>query len=218
MLAATWITLFLSLENEVTTEPNRRQEKCQEEEGNDQSNFNISGISFLSDSSEELDDLTEDDFKTECAADGQNEIQESNSLCPPHKRPHICEQEVNWVESNQSFAESEVSESFHFTQWKNNEIAKCKEIQHKYSFKGDAGTNQSKNTFEEYTFKVDGNSEETEFSETPSFRFTQWAKQQVEICHKIQSSKHLSNTPGKEIYDSCESNLLSEAKLRDNER
>ncbi|XP_029184308.2 uncharacterized protein LOC114952513 [Acropora millepora] len=199
-------------ENEVTMEPHCKQEKCQEE-SNDQSKFNISGISFLSDSSEELDVLIKDDFKSDCAVDGHDEIQEGNSFCPPHKRPRICEQEGNWRESDQSFTESELSESFHFTQWRNNEIAKCKEIQHKYSFKGDASSNQSKNTFEKYTFKVDSTSEETEYSETPPFQFTQWAKQQVDICQKIQSSKHLSNTPGKEVNDSSESDLLSEVSL-----
>ena len=159
-----------------------------------------------------MDVLTKDDFKTDCAVNGHDEIQESNSFCPPYKRPRICEQEVNCRESNQSFTESELSESFHFTQWKNNEIAKCKEIQQKYSLKGHAST-KSNNTFKEYTFKLDSNSEDTEFSETPPFQFTQWAKQQVDICHKIQSSKHVSNTPGSEVNDSCGSNLLSEAGL-----
>lgn len=195
---------------EVAHQPNCRQEK----EGADQSDCNISGISLLNDSSEESDVLTDGNMQNEFE-DGYSELQDSHTFYPPRKRIRISEQGQKRTENNQSLSmESELSESFLFTQWRKYQIAKCREIQRKCTFGENPGTDQScQNSYEGNSCEVDCKGEETEFSETPSFQFTQWAKQQVEICHKIQNSKCLCDIPVVELHDSYKLNSLSEGSL-----
>ena len=93
--------------------------------------------------------------------------------------------------------------SWDFSQWKKDQIAKCREIQNEQSVECSLCTNAScddfshgkrdaKSTYKEthdVNFTEDSPCKESEFSETPTFQFTQWANQQVQICREIQEQE-----------------------------
>ena len=95
------------------------------------------------------------------------------------------------------------SSSWDFSQWKKDQIAKCREIQNEKSPECSLCTNASfddlchgkrdaKAKYKEthdVNFTEDSPCKESEFSETPTFQFTQWANQQVQICREIQEQE-----------------------------
>ena len=95
------------------------------------------------------------------------------------------------------------SSSWDFSQWKKDQIAKCREIQNEQSAECSLCTNASfddlshgkrdaKAKYKEthdVNFTEDSPCKESEFSKTPTFQFTQWANQQVQICREIQEQE-----------------------------
>ena len=95
------------------------------------------------------------------------------------------------------------SSSWDFSQWKKDQIAKCREIQNEQSVQCSLSTNASCDDFShakrdakakykethDVNFTEDSPCKESEFSETPTFQFTQWANQQVQICREIQEQE-----------------------------
>lgn len=175
-----------SAETEHKHEPICSQDK----ESTDQTDCDISGLSLLSDSFEEFDDLIEADSPEECLTDLNSEVPSNCTFTPPHKKLRTSKSGENLSQSTaterclSSSVESQLSDSFYFTQWRKAQIAKCKEIQDECCLKESHCTDA--NVMGEPGLTLDHRNEETELSETPPFQFTQWAKQQVEICRKIQ--------------------------------
>lgn len=146
--------------------------------------------------------------------DLNNEVLKSRTSSPPYKKLRTSGSEDFFTESSaiersQSlFFESELSESFHFTQWRKEQITRCKQIQDEFSFDESPCTDAG--IFEgESAVKVDYRNEEAEILETPPFQFTQWAKQQVEICRNIQ--KQGNEIPNGELNNPHELKLWSRA-------
>lgn len=181
-----------------STEIENEQEICrQEKEGTDQADCDISGTSNLSDSFEDFNGLAENNSPIKSVPDINSESLNASTLSPPHKkfRTSKCRESVTESStigmSQSSSLESDLSESFHFSQWRKDQIAKCKEIQEVCSSGDSSCTGRSGMTSDFGSgVTMDHRREETELSETPPFQFTQWAKQQVEICHKIQKQGH----------------------------
>ena len=95
------------------------------------------------------------------------------------------------------------SSRWDFSQWKKDQIAKCREIQNEQSVECSLCTNASCDDFShgkrdakskykethDVNFTEGSPCKESEFSETPTFQFTQWANQQVQICREIQEQE-----------------------------
>lgn len=195
-----FVGYFTELENE--------QEICRhEKEGTDQADCNISGVSNLSDSFEDLKGLAENDSLFKSLPGKNRESLMACTLSPPHKKFQTSKSRESVTESStfgmsqSSSIESELSESFHFSQWRKDQIAKSKEIQDVCSFGDSSYTDESSMTIDIGScVTLDHKKEETELSETPPFQFTQWAKQQVQICREIQ--KQGNNNPNVALHHS----------------
>ena len=190
----------------------------QDKQNTDQADCDISGISLLSDSFETFDDLIEADSPEECLTDPNSEVPSNCNLSPPHKKLRTSKSGEHLSQrSLSSSIESQLSDSFYFTQWRKAQIAKCKEIQDEYCLKESHCTDA--NVVREPGLTLDHRNGETELSETPPFQYTQWAKQQVEICRKIQ--RQANENACAELYHSPELKLQSregslEEKINDN--
>ena len=157
--------------------------------------LNISGISHLNDSIDCSDGLDENDLLQVSEPDKDRDLQDTYTLTPPTKKQRTSKSGSSLTGSRKTervnpalSPENELSQSFHFSQWRKDQIEKCKEIQDgdftECSSCADMGSSTSAE--EESGLELNHNSAGGEFSETPPFQFTQWAKQQVEVCRKIQ--------------------------------
>ena len=128
-------------------------EQLIDSQGNEDHNsreLNISGISNLSDPSDILDDHGENDFPLRSEPDNNRAFFEAHTLTPPTKKQQTLNSDASFEESNSKdradslSLEQEPSQSFHFSQWKKDQMAKCKEIQDRdfteYSFYNHAGS------------------------------------------------------------------------------
>ncbi|KAL9964632.1 hypothetical protein ACROYT_G028299 [Oculina patagonica] len=168
----------------------------QEKEISDNTDFNISGVSHLSDSFDNCDEFIENNLHQEAELENNRDSLSSPILTPPSKKARtsgsgrptkLTGSEI--TERNKLHTEEhEPSQSFHFSQWRRDQIAKCKKIQDENSIEDSACADASSlmSVEEESDLALDQSSVGVEFSETPPFRFTQWANQQVEVCRRIQ--------------------------------
>lgn len=174
-------------------------------ESKDQTDCNISGISNLSDSFEDADELFETSSPEESVPDVKSESMKACTVSPPWKKFRTLSSGESLTQgsvterSQSSSIESEPSQSFHFTQWRKDQIAKCKAIHDETSFEDSPCTDGVTSSGIEPDLTFNHRNEVTEFSETPPFQFTQWANKQVEICRKIQ--KQANDIPSKERHE-----------------
>lgn len=189
----------------------------QGEEINDNTDFNISGISCLDDSYQSCEEFIENDLQQESETDKNRDSLSTCSLSPPNKKLRTLESAPCLTgdmrkERNKfhTTLENDSSSSFHFSQWKRDQIAKCKEIEggnliedspceclDAKSLTGDE---------EESDLALKESSVEGEFSETPPFQFTQWAKQQVQVCRKIEKETDVADIVLQQSLKSAEQN------------
>lgn len=184
----------------------------QENEDHNSTELNISGISHLSDPSDIHDDHSENDFPLRSEPDNDRAFFEAHTLTPPTKKQQTLNSDASFEESNSKdradslSLEQEPSQSFHFSQWKKDQVAKCKEIQDRdfteYSFYNHAGSITSAGR--ECCHKVDYSNVGETSSETPPFEFTQWAKQQIDACSKIQKETYSPEDTPQTSFNSSE--------------
>ena len=211
--------------NSAETEHKHEPICSQNKDSTDQTDCDISGISLLGDSFEEFDDPIEADSPEGCVTHPNSRVPSNYcTYSPPHKKLRTSKSGENLSESTaterislSSNIDSELSDSFHFTQWRKAQIAKCKEIQDECCF-GESSCTDA-NVVREPGLTLEHSNEETELSETPPFQFTQWAKQQVDICRKIQGQANdmrfteLYHSPELKSLQSREGSL--EEKIKD---
>ena len=189
----------------------------QGKEINDSTDLNISGISFLDDSYlQGCEEFIENDLQRESEADKNRDSLGTCTLSPPNKKPRTSERgacfkgdERKERNNLHTILENDSSQSFHFSQWKRDQIAKCKET-------------EGGNLIEDSPCEcldascLIGDEEESdlalnedtvvEFSETPPFQFTQWAKQQVQVCRKIEKETDVADILLQRSLKSAEQN------------
>ena len=169
----------------------------QGEEINDSTEFNISGISFLDNSYQDCQEFIENDLQQESKTDKNKDSLSTCTLSPPNKKLRTSESASvltgdEWKESNKlnTVLGNDPSQSFHFSQWKRDQIAKCKEIELGGNVIEDSpcvGASCLISDEEESDPALNEGTVVGEFSETLPFQFTQWAKQQVQVCRKIEN-------------------------------
>lgn len=143
----------------------------------------------------------------ELEPDKRRDSMDTHTLTPPNKKLRPSKSGSSLTESRRTVrneflsAEDEPSQSFHFSQWKKDQIAKCKQIQDEHFIEGSpcADVNSLTNVEEELGLASGHSNVGVEFSETPPFQFTQWAKQQVEVCRRIQKE---TDSPGMVLHQS----------------
>lgn len=187
----------------------------QGKEINDSADLNISGISFLDDSYQGCEEFIENDLQQESETNKNRDPLTTCTLSPPIKK--LCTSESGSIltgnerkERNKlhTILENDPSQSFHFSQWKKDQIAKCKEIE---------GGNLIEDSPCVDVSCLTGDEEESDlalnegtvvggFSETPPFQFTQWAKQQVQVCRKIEKETDLGDIVLQRSLKSAEQN------------
>ena len=190
----------------------------QGKEINDNTDLNISGISFLDNSRlQGCEEFIENDVQQGTETDKNRDSLGTCTLSPPNKKLRTseggsCLTEDERKERNKLHAilENDPSQSFHFSQWKRDQIAKCKEIEGGNLIDDspceclDASCLISDEEDSDLTLNegtVGG-----EFSETPPFQFTQWAKQQVQVCRKIEKETVTADIVLQQSLKSAEQN------------
>ena len=174
----------------------------QGKEISDSADLNISGISCLDDSYRCCKEFSENDLQQESETNKNRDSLNSCTLSPPSKKlctsqsgPSLTGDESKERNNVHTVLESDPSQSFHFSQWKRDQIAKCKEVED--------GSLMEDGTFadasclivdkEESDLTLNEGNLAGEFSETPPFQFTQWANQQVKMCHKIEKETDVAD-------------------------
>ena len=166
--------------------------------------LNISGISHLSDSFEDFDEQIETNSEG-FVPDKTCESQTTHTLSPPHKKFRTSENGERWTQSNpkEQSIESEASQPFHFSQWKKDQIAKCKEIQDEISIE-DSSFTESCGDFSQRKIyqiaKCKGIQNERFFEYNPcsdgsSGDFTQWKREQIAKCKQIEDGNSFQVSP-----------------------
>ena len=190
---------------------------------NDCTDLNISGISCLDDSYQGCQEFIENDSQQESETDKCSDS--LSTLSPPNKKlrssdggPSLTGDERKKRNKLHTILEKDPSQSFHFSQWKRDQIAKCKEV-------------EGGNLIEDSTFAdascLTGDEEESdhtlnegnvagEFSETPPFQFTQWAKRQVQVCRKIEKETDIADIVLQQSLKSVEPNNRLKVTSREN--
>lgn len=163
----------------------------------DSADLNISGISCLDDSYQCCKEFSENDLQQESETNKNSNSLRTCTLSPPSKKlrtsqsgPSLTGDESKERNNVHTVLESDPSQSFHFSQWKRDQIAKCKEVE--------GGSLIEDSTFADAScLIVDEEESESnlagEFSETPPFQFTQWVNQQVKMCHKIEKETDVAD-------------------------
>ena len=199
----------------------------QGKEINDNTDINISGISCLDDSYQGCEEFIENDLQQESETDKNRYSLSICSLSPPNKKvrtsesgPCLAGDERKERNKLHTTLENDPSQSFHFSQWKRDQIAKCKET-------------EGGNLIEDSPCEcldascLIGDDEESdlalkegtvggEFSETPPFQFTQWAKQQVQVCRKIEKETDIADIVLQQPLKSAEQ--INKLKVASKER
>ena len=164
----------------------------QEKEISDNTDLNISGISHLDDSFDNPDEFIENNLHQEPRLDNNRDSMSSPIWTPPNKKMRTSRSDGTESDateiSNLLTVENEPTQSFHFSQWRRDQIAKCKKIQDE-NFSEDSRCSVASGLMsveEESDLASYQGSTGEEFSETPPFQFTQWANKQVEVCRRIQ--------------------------------
>ena len=194
---------------------------------NDSTDLNISGISFLDDSYQGCQEFIENDLQQESEIDKNRDSLTTSTLSPPNKKLRTSESasiltgdERRERNKLRTILENDPSQSFHFSQWKRDQIAKCKEIE---------GGNLTEDSPCVDASCLIGDEEESdlalnegtvggEFSETPPFQFTQWAKQQVQVCRKIEKETDIADIVLQRSLKSVEQNNRHKATSRERKR
>lgn len=152
----------------------------------------------MSDSFDNSDEFIENNLHQEAELENNRDSLSIPILNPPNKKARTSRSGgptstiltgSERTERNKLLTEeNEPSQSFHFSQWRRDQIATCKKIQDENSNEGSPCADASSliSVDEESDLTLDQGSVGVEFSETPPFQFTQWANQQVEVCRRIQ--------------------------------
>ena len=200
----------------------------QGKEINDNTDLNISGISFLDNSHlQGCEEFIENDVQQGTEIDKNRDSLGTCTLSPPNKKLRTsesgsCLTEDERKERNKLHAilENDPSQSFHFSQWKRDQIAKCKEIEGGNLIDDspceclDASCLISDE--EGSDLALNEGTVGGEFSETPPFQFTQWAKQQVQVCCKIEKETVAADIVLQQSLKSAEQN--NKLKVASSER
>lgn len=167
----------------------------QGKEIHDNTDLNISGISCLDDSYQGCEEFIENNLQQESGTDKNRDSLSTRTLTPPNKKlrtsesgPSLTGDERTERNKLHTILESDPSQSFHFSQWKRDQIAKCKEIEGGNLIEDSSCADASCLTGdeEESDLSLSEGKVGGEFSETPPFQFTQWANQQAEVCRRIE--------------------------------
>ena len=189
----------------------------QGKEINDSADLNISGISFLDDSYQGCEEFFENDLQQESETDKNRDSLSTGTLSPPNKKLRTSESGSiltgdEWKERNKlhTILENDPSQSFHFSQWKRDQIENCKEIEGGNLIEDSPTCSVDASCLpgdeEESDLALNEGTVEEEFSETPPFQFTQWAKQQVQMCCKIEKETDIADIVLQRSLKSVEQN------------
>lgn len=174
----------------------------QEKEISDSTDLNISGISCLDDSYHCCKEFSENDLQPESETNKNRDSLRTCTLSPPSKKlctsqsgPSLTGEESKEINNVHTALESDPSQSFQYSQWKRDQISKCREVEGRSLIED--GTFADANCLivdkEESDLTINESNLAGEFSETPPFQFTQWVNQQVKMCHKIEKETDVAD-------------------------
>lgn len=175
----------------------------------------------MGDSFDNSNEVIENDLHQES---NNRDFLDSPTLSPPNKKVRTSESRPDLMEGKRTerkkflTAENEPSQPFHFTQWKRDQIAKCKKIQgEKFIEDSPCSVASSFMTVEEESdLALDQGS--VGVAETPLFQFTQWANQQVEECRRIQKETNISDLELHQLLNSKEQGIKLKLGLKEREK
>ena len=163
-----------------------------QEEKSHQDDLNVSGVSYLSDLSQENDQDSEISLR-------EDSLPFDNGNLPPNKKMRTTETTAVLAESEcktpLAMVEDVESQTFCFTQWTRKQVLRCKQIQEENSLEDSSvDLNSLPRCQDNFDLCYDQEETEVEFSQTPPFEFTQWVEKQVQICQKIHSASDIQSS------------------------